>query len=259
MTDTGVFKRRPLAPGPWWPKPRPRPSRRSLGADQIEEFFSKVGEPDENGCMMWLGGRMTGLGYGAFYVRGERIGAHRLAWEIENRRPLPDELWALHKCDHPWCVNPQHIFLGTVQDNVDDMWAKGRARPARGEEKSLLKNKEVRQVFQLLADNKLTQQEIANKFGVSRGAIKDINVGKNWRHLQPEGWLPSDGVCARGERNGEAKLTEDEVLQIYKLVREGVWTLQEIADRFGVGKSQVFRIKHRESWKHLWKDEEDVF
>jgi hypothetical protein len=53
--------------------------------------------------------------------------AHRIAWELVYG-PIPSGLKCLHRCDNPSCVRPDHLFLGTVTDNAEDMIVKGRAR-----------------------------------------------------------------------------------------------------------------------------------
>lgn len=56
--------------------------------------------------------------------------AHRVVWE-GIFGPIPNGLWVLHSCDNKPCINPHHLFLGTRQDNVDDMVAKGRHKAER--------------------------------------------------------------------------------------------------------------------------------
>lgn len=81
-----------------------------------------------NDCIEWWGPRFRG-GYGrtASRVLDNSKIAHRVAW-IEVNGPVPEGLLVLHSCDNPPCVNVEHLFLGTNQDNTDDMLAKGRGR-----------------------------------------------------------------------------------------------------------------------------------
>lgn len=88
-------------------------------------FEAKIKQPNANGCMLWTAGRDT-RGYGQFRLDGKQMGAHRVAWLLY-RGEIPKGLHVLHKCDVTSCVNPDHLFLGTAQDNVSDMVAKGRA------------------------------------------------------------------------------------------------------------------------------------
>lgn len=79
-----------------------------------------VGEPAVGDCVEWAGLRFRD-GYG-------RVGskqAHRVAWE-QTYGPIPEGLFVLHRCDNRPCVNPEHLFLGTNTDNMQDMVAKGR-------------------------------------------------------------------------------------------------------------------------------------
>lgn len=87
----------------------------------MERFWSKVNKTDE--CWLWTRGR-TKQGYGTFSLDGKTHNAHRLAWLFTYGDP--GELQVLHRCDNPPCVRPDHLFLGTVADNMKDRDAKGR-------------------------------------------------------------------------------------------------------------------------------------
>ncbi|WP_341856406.1 HNH endonuclease signature motif containing protein [Brachybacterium sp. GPGPB12] len=77
-------------------------------------------------CLVWIGSRDLS-GYGRVKAEGlPPRGAHRAAWELANGQ-IPDGLVVRHKCDNPPCVRLEHLELGTAQDNVNDMIARGRA------------------------------------------------------------------------------------------------------------------------------------
>src|SRR5262245_7091110 len=77
-------------------------------------------------CWLFVGAR-NNCGYGSITYGGWPEGTHRISWQL-HRGPIPDGMWVLHRCDRPSCCNVDHLFLGTPQDNVDDMIAKGRAQ-----------------------------------------------------------------------------------------------------------------------------------
>lgn len=107
------------------------------GASLAERLASRVVVNPETGCHVWSSTLSTG-GYGRVLVS-----AHRLAWELAHG-PIPGGLLVLHKCDNPPCCNPEHLFLGTIADNMADKIRKGRGRngwtgklPPRSPERSL--------------------------------------------------------------------------------------------------------------------------
>jgi hypothetical protein len=87
-------------------------------------FWAKVEKTD--GCWLWRGARHH-TGYGVIGVDRRQRRAHRVAYEMAHG-PIPAGAVVCHSCDTPPCVNPSHLFVGTVADNNRDMMAKGRAR-----------------------------------------------------------------------------------------------------------------------------------
>jgi hypothetical protein len=99
-------------------------------------------------------------------------------------------MWVLHRCDNPPCVNPAHLFLGTRQDNVDDMvrkrrhWAHRGVPGVRGERhgSAKLRAADVQQIRQRVAAGEV-QQRVAEAYGVSRRLVGMIARRQVWGHL----------------------------------------------------------------------------
>jgi hypothetical protein len=98
-----------------------------------QRFDAKWMPEPTTGCHLWLG-KSDGR-YGRFWIGSRLDGtwrrSHRVAWELTHG-PVPDGLHVLHRCDTPSCCNVAHLFIGTHDDNMADMAAKGRARTVNG-------------------------------------------------------------------------------------------------------------------------------
>ena len=89
-------------------------------------FWEKVDKTDD--CWVWISSKISSKpnrGYGRIWVNGKPELAHRISWEIANG-PIPKGMQVLHRCDNPSCVRPDHLFLGTQRDNMQDSIEKGR-------------------------------------------------------------------------------------------------------------------------------------
>lgn len=147
----------------------------------IDRLYSKA-EILSCGCWRYTGG-LNGAGYGNIWDEGRTRSAHVVSFEIHNG-PVPEGLSVLHSCDYKPCINPDHLFAGTTQDNIDDMINKGRdgfkgVRNGR----AVLSEGEVISIKELLASNIFSCQSIADKFNVSRPTIAAIKSGRNWGQL----------------------------------------------------------------------------
>lgn len=104
-------------------------SRKHRGGNRFGTPAERLGKRTSltvDGCWEYTGTTTT-AGYGYMVIAGQQTYVHRLAWELDNG-PIPDGMVICHRCDYPPCVNPEHLFLGTIADNNRDMWAKGRGK-----------------------------------------------------------------------------------------------------------------------------------
>lgn len=135
------------------------------GRPQTPWEYLWIPEPN-TGCFLWLGKRNR-KGYSLINRGGKQSTAHRYAWEMVHG-PIPLGTWALHKCDTPGCVNVDHLFLGTPQDNMDDKVRKGRDRvPIR------LRECEVEEIRRLHSLG-ITQRLLSRMFKVANQHVSRI-------------------------------------------------------------------------------------
>lgn len=157
---------------------------------QISRFENNVERIPEVGCWIWTSYLGRG-GYGRFYLDGKNIGAHRLSYQLYVSQ-IKSGLCVCHHCDNKLCVNPAHLFLGTIADNNADMKRKGRYAPQNGKDNPTAKLSEdtVRKIRASTA----TLSEIAKEFGTSKANACNIKKRKRWGHLDmPAGAAPTIG------------------------------------------------------------------
>lgn len=141
----------------------------AMSGQQRLDRHLKRGAFDE--CWEWSGHRDKN-GYGQLTV-GDRVwAAHRLAWSLA-RGPIPSGLCVLHRCDNPPCCNVEHLFLGTHQDNMDDMAAKGRCRPGRRSGR----DEADREAIRRRRARGESRAALAKEYGVHPGTITNICSG----------------------------------------------------------------------------------
>lgn len=145
-------------------------------------------DPD-TGCWLW-DGSLDSKGYGQIKVggrRGKLWRVHRLAAVVFLGFDGDSAVQVLHKCDTPACFNPDHLFLGTISDNVRDMYVKGRRSYqgyARGEKVggSKLTPDLVLEIRRRLSLGE-TQRSIAKAFGIHQTTVRDIKSRHIWAHV----------------------------------------------------------------------------
>lgn len=157
--------------------------------DARARFLSKL---DKNGpvirtelgpCWSWRAGGYGKTGYGAFCIGHQKnIQAHRASWRLFVGEFQPGTQ-ILHKCDNRNCVNPGHLFAGSVGDNMRDKVRKGRQPRGTEIRQSKLTEEQVRAIRSRYAARELSQERLASEYGVTQAAIWRILRREHWAHV----------------------------------------------------------------------------
>lgn len=194
-----------------------------------ENFFDWVDQSEgPDSCWPWLGGD-NGDGYGRFKRDKKTYYSHRESYEIANG-PIPDGLYVLHKCDNRPCCNPRHLFLGTHLENIADAVAKGRN--AKGERNGHAKFSDeiVAQVIAAYKPGLVTQQEVADRFGMNRRHVAALYRGEA-RGIPVHEIVPL--------RRTNTKFSDETMLAAIGAYRRGEGTYAEIAKGFGMSRQHL--------------------
>lgn len=130
-------------------------------------------------CWLWMG-RKNHSGYGRLSVNGKDVKTHRIMYEWF-WSPIPDDGVVCHACDIRNCVNPQHLWVGTRQQNQEDMRKKGRSAIGVRNPMAKLDPDKVKEIRSLKGT--MLQREIATRFGVTQELVGKVHRGEIWRRV----------------------------------------------------------------------------
>jgi hypothetical protein len=155
-----------------------------------DRFLAKVNRTDT--CWLWVAGTRGSTGYGSMKVDGKVVDAHRISYSLFVGE-IPAGMLVCHTCDNKLCVNPEHLFLGTPQDNVLDAVTKGRAhldsliiQRKEGHWSAKITQEIADTIRQLYADG-TTQKELAIKYSLSDSSVGSIVRNETWKSLSANG------------------------------------------------------------------------
>lgn len=146
-----------------------------------DRFMSHVKKSnDPNACWEWIGAKYAS-GYGEFNINHKMYYAHRISYALYVG-DIPNDKCVCHSCDNPGCINPDHLWLGTYQDNTNDMISKNRQVHVKGENhgRHKLSEQEIYQIREMIEQG-YSQREIANVFDITIANVSCIKLRKSWR------------------------------------------------------------------------------
>lgn len=153
--------------------------RHRTRASVNDRFFSKVEKSD--GCWIWKG-CVNKDGYGKMGDgAGSSVGAHIVSWTLANG-PVPAGMNVCHECDNPPCVKPDHLFLGTQLDNIQDRVKKNRCASGVRSYRHTLDPEKVLSMRRM-RESGISYREIGEAFGVNDSAAWKAINGSTWRRV----------------------------------------------------------------------------
>lgn len=158
-----------------------------------ERLWPRINKNAPNGCWEWTGNVPKTQEYPSIKFPGARVATavHRAVYILTYGK-IASGLYVCHKCDNKLCCNPDHLFLGTPQDNTLDMYAKGRDPLSNGTRyqpdvigsnngRALLTEADVLEIRRL--GKSVKKKDLAVRFGVSTSAIQFARNYRTWKHL----------------------------------------------------------------------------
>lgn len=162
----------------------------TIRGQTIKERIERLSVPEPNcGCWLWLGAahaNPSGLQYGRISIGSRKdrtcrtTSAHRASYQAYIG-PIPAGLEVCHKCDVTLCVNPEHLFVGTHQENIDDRERKGRNTPVHLRSNAKLSHDAARDI----RASKLGCKRLARIYGVNPSVIRAVRTGRSWVPAPP--------------------------------------------------------------------------
>lgn len=211
------------------------------------EYFHGLYEKCINGCWEWKGTIGT-RGYGKL---GKTKTPHRFSYEI-HKGPITKGKQVCHTCDNRKCVNPDHLFLGSIGDNMRDKTSKGRQAKGSRIGTSILTEAQVLEIRKRRLAGE-TYEDISVAFNICERTVRGICKNEEWTHVglgDESRQMKQVRRSAKGEKAGGAKLTESIVLEMRKMRNEGI-AVKAIAEKFSCCLATCWDVVRRVTWKHV--------
>ena len=133
---------------------------------------------NENGCHICTSHKATRCRYPKIWFEGKQIAVSRYIY-IQNFGEIPQGFVVRHKCDNPLCINPEHLEIGTHEENMYDMVSRGRSLKGEKHNRAKLTESQVKDIRK----SSFGCDRLSRLYKVDRSTIKSIRRGETWKHV----------------------------------------------------------------------------
>ncbi len=147
-------------------------------------LMSNISKDEKTGCWNWTGQVFKG-GYGVFKcisVKKGPMNASRASWIVQNGPIASTKIKVCHTCDNRLCVNLDHLFLGSMKENMEDCVSKDRMNKGSDRPQSKLDEDKVAELKKLHAEG-WSYRQLGELYGVSSSVCHRADKGTTWRHV----------------------------------------------------------------------------
>jgi len=158
--------------------------------ERFESKFESVNTVDDIKGDCWEWTCMThSYGYGRFSIDSKWYLGHRISYRLY-KGEIPDDKYVLHKCHNACCVNPEHLYLGSQKDNVQDAVSQGNFEDRKNGDvsgeingRSKLTKDDVREIRKKYEETNISYSDLAEQYGISFGTVGKIIRRERWQHV----------------------------------------------------------------------------
>ena len=211
----------------------------------LKRLFRNIKVSDKE-CWEWQGA--TTNGYGTFrdneVAENFKLLVTRVAWVVIKGEPIPDNLHVLHRCDNPKCFNPDHLFLGTHQDNMKDRDNKGRTFSGELVGTSVYSTEDIMKAKEMLEQG-MTGRAVSEITGISPTHISRIRKGYSR--------VSETQVSSKNWVHANRKYSDEQLTQVAELLKETNLSAPQIFKLTGVKPDTVKDMKRGKTHKRFMK------